>query len=151
MFDEHLKFQGKGLHPMTVFHKDSRMPLERAIEVVEEALSPHDMVFRTELHAMCKVSAPEAQSLLDHTLQVMIHGGYVRRVIMGPNQLAYAKTEHWSDRDDTLCLLRAPRYKKRHRPRSHGRRIYPVAPTVEKAALKFAEFPVQAKLFGGAA
>jgi hypothetical protein len=127
---------------MAEFTRHTRMPLERAIEVVENALE-HRVVLRQDLREAVESDAPEAASLLDHTIQVMIHGGYVRRVHLGPNLLAYEKTERWPSRDEMLLLLRAPRHKHRFRPRCKGKRIYPDAPTVEAAKAAMRALPVQ--------
>lgn len=136
---------------MTEFTRHTRLPLEVAIEFVEDVLEPNECVFLSDLKAMCEAKAPEATNLLDHTLQVMIRAGYVRRRSLGPDRLAYEKTERWVNRDETLILLRAPRYKYRYRPRSKGKRIYPVAPTVAQAADAIRGMPAQSDLFGGAA
>lgn len=135
---------------MTVFTHRTRMPLERAIEVVESVLEPNDVVLLKELHQAVQSDAPEAASILDHTIQVMIHGGYLRRVHLGPDRLAYEKTERWPSRNDTLLVLRAPHYKKRFRPRIKGQLVRPAAPTVAAANAVLRAMPAQTDLFGSA-
>ena len=135
---------------MAEFTKATRLPLEQAIEVVEAALEPADKVFLFDLQKICEEQAPEAKPILDHTIQVMVHGGYIRRVSEGPGLLAYQKTDRWVDRDETLIFLRAPRYKYRYRPRRNGVRIYPDAQTVEQAKKQLSEIkPQQPDMFGG--
>lgn len=141
--------QGRAPHPMAQFTKYTRMPLERAIEVVEEVLEPAGYVLLRDLKEAVKADAPEAEPMLDHTIQVMIRGGYVRRVHLGPDRLAYEKTERWASRNDTLVFIRAPEYKKRFRPRVKGKLVRPSAPTVDSAKQFFAAALIQAELFGG--
>lgn len=136
---------------MTEFNRHTRLPLERAIEIVEDILEPSDTVLRSDLEARIRAEAPEAASHLDHTLQVMINKGYVRRRSLGPDRLAYEKTERWVNRDETLIMLRAPRYKHRHRPRCRGQRIYPTAGTVAQASEIIRSLPTQSDLFGDVA
>lgn len=119
---------------MAEFTKATRLPLEQAIELVESTLESNGKVLLTELRQICTEKAPEAASLLEHTIQVMVHGGYLRRVFDGPGRLGYQKTERWVNRDETLIFLRAPRYKYRFRPRRNGVRIYPDTHTVSAGA-----------------
>jgi len=133
---------------MAEFTRATRLPLEQAIELVEAAVGQAGKVFRNDLVKLCEEQAPEAKSLLDHTIQVMVHGGYIRRVTDGPGRLAYQKTDRWADRDETLIFLRAPRYKYRYRPRRNGVRIYPDAHTVAEAKAVVASLrPQQTELF----
>lgn len=118
---------------MAVFTRHTRLPLERAIEMVEAILEPAHRVSRQDIEKAVCTKAPEAAAILDHTIKVMVHGGYVRRVHVGPNCLAYEKTERWAERNDTLIFLRAPSYKKRFRPRSKGKLIRPAAGTLSEA------------------
>lgn len=101
----------------TLTHK-TRLPIERAIEFVEDNLSQADRIFRADLQRLCMEHAPDAAPMLDHTIQVMIGKGYIRRFTEGPGLMGYEKTPHWVNRNETLILLRAPAYKKRIRPRS---------------------------------
>lgn len=135
---------------MTEFNRHTRLPLERAIEFVENVLEPDQTVLLSELKTRIQSEAPEAATHLDHTLQVMISNGYLRRRSLGPDRLAYEKTERWVNRDETLILLRAPRYKYRHRPRARGKRVYPVAGTVAQASEVIRSLPAQSDLFSGA-
>lgn len=141
---------GRAPHPMAEFTHFCRLPLERAIEVVEDALDHTDCVLRKDLQQQVSVEAPEATSLLDHTIQVMIHGGYVRRVHMGPDRLAYEKTERWPDRNEMLIFLRAPSYKKRFRPRSRAylAQVAAQAPTLANAKKLLSSQFAQRDLFG---
>lgn len=149
---DHNTTNGRAVHPMAEFTKSTRMPIERAIEVVEDALEPRDLVLRRELHETVRAEAPEAASILDHTIQVFIKGGYVRRVHLGPDRLAYQKTERWDDRNETLIFIRAPHYKKRFRPRSKAALAAKLKMgTVSGAKNLLRSMPSQADMFGGAA
>lgn len=119
---------------MAEFTKATRLPLEQAIELVESTLEQSGKVLLTDLRKLCNEKAPEATPLLEHTIQVMVHGGYLRRVFDGPGRLGYQKTDRWVNRDETLIFLRAPRYKYRFRPRRNGVRIYPEAHTISAGA-----------------
>jgi hypothetical protein len=96
-----------------------RMPLERAIDIVEDVLGASKNAVDREFirAAVDRTGFPEVKWYVDHTLQVMIHHGMVRRLHVGPGCLAYQRTENWSCRDEAIGLLRGPNYKKRERPR----------------------------------
>lgn len=145
MYQDELIHNGRKPHPMAEFTRHTRLPLERAIEVIEGALEPEGRITWYELKARCRAEAPEAQNLLDHTIKVMIHGGYVRRVVLGPDRLTYQATERWTDRDETLLTLRAPRYKKRFRPRRKGKRVYPDDPTIDAVSQRLESLAASAR------
>lgn len=120
---------------MNSLNHKTRFPLERAIEIIEDNLNEADRVFRADLERICHEDAPEASSILDHTIQVMIHNGYIRRFCDGPGMRGYEKTPHWVNRNETLIMLRAPNYKKRIRPRRLVRKDSPAETQASKKML----------------
>lgn len=96
-----------------------RMPIERAIDILEDVLGASKEAVEREFiqAAVNKTGFPEVNWYVDHTLQMMIHHGMVRRLHKGPGCLAYQRTDTWSSRDEAIGLLRGPTYKRRERPR----------------------------------
>ncbi len=92
-----------------------KAPIIAAIEVVETALERVDRIFRDDLLKRCQEQAPEAKPLLDHTIQLLVHGGFVKRFTTGPYMLGYAKTDEWDKRDRVLWSFRPPVKYERHR------------------------------------
>ena len=119
----------KPLRPLTC---RERLPIERAIEVVEAVLERAEESSWYQLRAIVEEEAPEAMTMLSHVLKVLLHAGCLRRRSDGPDRLCYVKTHAWRDRDLTLGPLRGPRYRYRFRPRSK-------AALAEKAARRVLE------------
>lgn len=94
-------------------------PLHLAIEFVEEQLSQQGKaVLRDMLREQARTELDETAILfVDHSLKVLIHGGYVRRCHLEGGGLAYEPTRHWKSRREVLQSLKTPPYVKRFRPR----------------------------------
>lgn len=110
--------QGSGPYSVDVAQGEEdqvKAPIIAAIEVVETALERVDRIFRDDLVKHCQEQAPEAKPLLDHTIQVLIHGGFMKRFTTGPFMLGYAKTDEWDKRDRVLWSFRPPAKYVRHR------------------------------------
>jgi hypothetical protein len=95
-----------------------RVPLERAIEIIEDAdLTPGDFVSLSGLHEKIERTPPSLRDCkelhwwLDHTLSLLVNRGYLRRLHLGPGELAYTPTTAWHDRDLVLKDLRPPKAK----------------------------------------
>ncbi len=95
-----------------------RVPLERAIDLIEQLdLSEDDFVRLRELHDEAERAPPssdDAKELhwwLDHTLALLVNRGYLRRLHLGPGELAYKPTSQWHERDTVLKDLRPPKAK----------------------------------------
>lgn len=95
-----------------------RVPLERAIDLIEQfELTQDDFVRLSELHKEADRAPPssdDAKELhwwLDHTLALLVNRGYLRRLHLGPGELAYKPTTDWHNRDTVLKDLRPPKAK----------------------------------------
>lgn len=92
--------------------KLEKIPLELAIEAVETCTEPGSEVGYEDYLRAFSSSAGDigyARSWLDHTIQLLIRGGYLRRVHLAPGELRYQATEAWKDRDTILATLRSPK------------------------------------------
>jgi hypothetical protein len=93
-----------------------RVPLESAIDLIEQLQLDEDAFVRlTELHEEAERAGPagdgtkELHWWLDHTIALLVNRGYLRRLHLGPGELAYRPTSQWHDRDTLLKDLRPPK------------------------------------------
>lgn len=97
-----------------------RVPLERAISVIEREVATSDQLLSYDaLHLSLKGDNPLAYAVedlrwwLDHALKVLVRAGFLHRLHLGPGELAYTPTLLWEKRDALLNDLRPPRPKER--------------------------------------
>ena len=99
-----------------------KSPLHLAIEFVEDQLSQQGKAVLRDLIRQQAKATLDARSIqyVDHSLKVLIHGGYVRRRHLDTGHLAYEPTKRWKSRRTLLGPLKTPPYVKRFRPRSEA-------------------------------
>lgn len=91
-----------------------RLPFERAIDIIE-ALPLEEGVEREDLihHAKAK-AGDDIVWWVDHTLRILRHHGYVKRIHIDVDHILYFPTTSWPCRDELLQGLRSPPKKNRN-------------------------------------
>lgn len=106
--------------PLMSIRQWEKTPLHLAIEFVEEQLSQAGRaVLRSMIQQQANQHLPElSRPYVDHSLKVLIHGGFIRRCHNATGGLAYETTRLWGSRRELLESLKTPPYVKRFRPRN---------------------------------
>jgi hypothetical protein len=101
-------------NPTETYSYTYRMPLETAIEIVEQ-LTTSSGIDRQVLHEMARQRAGSYIIWwVDHAISLLRTHGYVRRHNLSYGTVVYTPTARWDERDDLLAYLRPPRKKNRY-------------------------------------